>query len=389
MPFVAPPGARIVHIGPHKTGTTSLQAALHDARASLAGQGVRYAGKDSKAADAVRAVRGVHAPSGVRPSMRHWTSLVREAEAAGDHRWVLSNEFLADAPDAAIETIVRDLGPERIQVVATLRPLARILTSQWQQYVQGGLSTAFEPWLREVLDAPIVDRPTGFWRRHRHHQLVSRWAAVAGSRRVTAIVVGEDPAGLLRTFSGLLGLDEGALRLEEDPRNRSMTVPEIEAVRAVNAAFRAAGVANSLHYRLIQRGAAERMKARRPATGEPRISLPSFALDRVAELSREIAEGIRASGVRVIGDLDSLTRVPAASHAADWAGEGTCVAGEIAAAMALGALEATGSVGQRRGAAPEPPELVGLPTRAIAAAVLRRPIGMVRRRLGSGEPGGA
>ena len=38
-----PEGGRLIHIGPHKTGTTTLQWALHHAREALHEQGVHYA----------------------------------------------------------------------------------------------------------------------------------------------------------------------------------------------------------------------------------------------------------------------------------------------------------------------------------------------------------
>ena len=39
------PGTRLLHIGPHKTGTTAIQGALHLARERLAGERVVYPGR--------------------------------------------------------------------------------------------------------------------------------------------------------------------------------------------------------------------------------------------------------------------------------------------------------------------------------------------------------
>ena len=60
--LLLPEGTRLVHIGPHKTGTTSLQAALYAARPALLEQGVRHVGKTRNPASAVRAVTGQNAP---------------------------------------------------------------------------------------------------------------------------------------------------------------------------------------------------------------------------------------------------------------------------------------------------------------------------------------
>ncbi|MEZ5191704.1 MAG: hypothetical protein R2734_03745 [Nocardioides sp.] len=43
-PLLLPVGSRLVHIGPHKTGSTAIQSALHDVRDRLAEYDVHYAG---------------------------------------------------------------------------------------------------------------------------------------------------------------------------------------------------------------------------------------------------------------------------------------------------------------------------------------------------------
>ena len=90
---VLPEGTRLVHIGPHKTGTTSLQAALFGARAAMLAQGVRHVGRTPNPAAAVRAVTGRAAPTstGKPPSMLFWNDLVgevRQGRGAEGHRLV-------------------------------------------------------------------------------------------------------------------------------------------------------------------------------------------------------------------------------------------------------------------------------------------------------------
>ncbi|MFC9845113.1 hypothetical protein ACFWFF_25725 [Streptomyces sp. NPDC060223] len=51
--------------------------------------------------------------------------------ATGKRTSVVSSEFFADAPDdETIARIVDDLGRDRVPVLITLRPLARIMPSQ-------------------------------------------------------------------------------------------------------------------------------------------------------------------------------------------------------------------------------------------------------------------
>lgn len=381
----------LLHIGPHKTATTSVQDAFFNQRDALSSQGVHYAGHGPKAADAVRAVRNVRAPNGKVPPMRHWQALAQEARGAAGARVVISNEFLSDAPESVVETIATDLDARRLHIVATLRPLDRILPSQWQQFVQGGLTTPFDAWLREVLADP--DTPAkGFWRRHRHDHLVARWADVLGPDRVTVVVVDErDPGQVLRAFENLLGLRHGTLVAALDQRNRSMTWAEIEAVRALNLALEPHGIDRPLQYRLIQRGACEAIKARVPTSGELRVTLPGWAAERAAWVAQAVVEGIDATGVRVIGDLRDLAR-PTSPGVGDTSTP-TCVDPAIAARLSMGILEA---LGIRRGGRPgvDAPELASVPTMRLVSAIARRPgraaVGRLRGRTGgTSRPGGA
>ena len=90
-PRPLPDGTRLLHIGPHKTGTTALQAALWQARASMLDQGVRHAGRFRNPVSAVRAVTGqLSLYSDRPPPMRDWRSLVGEISAAEEPRLVVS-----------------------------------------------------------------------------------------------------------------------------------------------------------------------------------------------------------------------------------------------------------------------------------------------------------
>jgi len=73
------PGNRLLHIGPHKTGTTSIQGALHLARERLAAEGVVYPGRGRQPLWPILAVTGQPALlGGPRPEISYWDNLVRE-----------------------------------------------------------------------------------------------------------------------------------------------------------------------------------------------------------------------------------------------------------------------------------------------------------------------
>ena len=156
--FLLPEGTRLLHIGPPKTATTSLQSALFDARAALQAQGVRHAGRSRNAASAAQAVTGRTSMymGGVVPPISRWKRLVKEVRRAPEARVVVSSEFFADAQPDAIRRIADDLDPQRIHVAVTLRPIAAILTSQWAQYVADGMVAPFDRWLKANTVADLM-----------------------------------------------------------------------------------------------------------------------------------------------------------------------------------------------------------------------------------------
>jgi hypothetical protein len=396
-----PDGTRLLHIGPPKTGTTTVQGAFHAARASLAAQGVRYAGRTRHPRRAVFAVTERSWVGGAPPPIQEWDDLVDEIRRAPEPRVVLSSEALASADPAQIRRIVDELDPARVHVVLTLRPLTRILPSQWQQAVQSGMETRYADWLESLFtqaDVDIAADPAGgersgrgFWYRHRHDRLVARWAEVVGPERMTVVVLDDrDRARVLRVFEALTGLHEGTLAEQQDLTNRSLTQPEAEAVRAFNAAFWQAGLGLRLHNRLMLLGAGMRMKRHEPAADWPRIETPQWALDRASEIATTAVASIASSGVRVVGELDRLTVVPS-GLGGDAPLPGDVVPSEVAAGLAMGILfaggladEGTSATTQRTPTKAVPRggyDTTGIPSSVLARDLARRARTSVTRRL--------
>ena len=378
-----PEGTRLLHIGPPKTGTSALQSACHACRKSMREQGVRYAGGAKQASTAAYAVtQRVHPSTGKPPSIRHWNSLVREVRGARESRVLISSEFFAGASDEQAAKIVRDLDAARVQIAITLRPLAKILASRWQQNVQEGARIQYEEWLHAVLDTPESDHGKRFWSRQRHDALVRRWVGVTGADRVTVVIVDEsDHDALLRNFEEMLGLTSGTLHPQQDASNRSMTLEEIEGVRTFNEKFFADHFSKALHYKLMARGAALHMKSRTPATTEARLVTPSWAIEKANRFGTEVAASIRELGVNVVGDLEALV-VPLSSAESGAAASNAVkqIAPEIAARMAIGVLLASGRARGERGAGKgrvgptwsEPQELFRISTLELIGAIVRR-----------------
>ena len=393
-----PVGSRILHIGPPKTGTTALQAAFHRSRRDAEAQGVHYAGRGRHAMTAVLAGTGRPSPwsSARRVDRGPWNRLVGEIRRSRADRVVLSSEFFAEIDTPAIRRVVDDLDPGRVRIVVTLRPLARILPSQWQQYVQNQLALPFDDWLHAMLDgAPTTVTPS-FWRRHRHDEVIARWAEVVGRDRLTVVVLDDAVHDhVLHVFEGLTGLRPGTLQADPDLDNRSLTLPEAELIRSFNEAYHAESLSPTLYQHVMRFGAALHLHGRHAAPDEARVVLPAWSLEPVAAAARSIADGIAALGVPVIGDPELLLAVPAAGPPST---PRVAIPADVGARAALGVLLASGLARASTAGAPsgdearvaagasddrppplparrpvaEPYELARVPTLQLGLVILRR-----------------
>ena len=345
--LLLPENAVLLHIGPSKTGTTAIQQALFAARPKLAELGVLHAGQGAQPSSAVQALRGAKPLVGhAAPRMEHWEELVDQVTAAADRRVIVSSEFFADANAEIARRVVRELGGPRIHVVVTIRPLAKIMPSQWQQYLRNRASFTYDDWLVGMLKMPPYNRPTPtFWERHNHDVLVERWASIVGPANVTVIVPDEtDRASLLRTFEELVGLPSGLLVAQPNNENRSLSLGEIELVRQINIEFQRNGWSDELYLRAVRLGFAAKMQTNRtPHADEPRISTPQWALDRAVEIGAAAAEKLSTLGVRIVGDISTLGTPVIAQERDESVGAGTYVAVEAAREAVLGTM-ITGSL---------------------------------------------
>jgi hypothetical protein len=244
-------------------------------------------------------------------TIEDWERLVGHVRAAADRRVIVSSEFFDEATDEMAQRIVDGFGAERLHVAITLRPIAKILPSAWQQYVRNGLRRPYEEFLNGMLTEPPYDRPTpSFWQRHHHDQTVERWARTIGPERVVVIVVDESrPDSLMRTFERLLVLPEGFLEPEVGWENRSLTAAETELVRLINTEYHARNWAPTIYNNIVRLGMIKQIQRRRPGKDELGIVTPPWAVERANEIAALAAERIQATGVHVIGELSWLSAV--------------------------------------------------------------------------------
>ena len=309
-----PPGACLLHVGPYKTGSSAIQAALHGRRSELREHGVVYAGSTARARRPGWAVIGV-TPRGRRTAtIDEWQELVAEVRAATDLRVCVSTEDLARVGPEIARRVVADLGPERVQVLTVVRRLDRLLPSQWQQRAQSFKTDTYDDYLHVVLDPDgPADHPSrrAFWASHDATKVLDTWAGAAGSERVVAVVADESDRALLpRTFERLLELPDGLLQ-GAARGNPSLSANAVELLRRLNVLAEERGWPDEVYGRVVREASNAMKQAGRADQDTALPRLPGWAADRVRELSDRRADALVRSGVRVVGDPDTLRVVEA------------------------------------------------------------------------------
>lgn len=310
-----PDGAKLLHIGMPKTGTTALQHSLWAARARLEEHGAhnvsRRAHERKVAITAAGNVRSYWAAEHER-----WQQLAHEFRTSTARRTFWSSESLSLASPERIRGLREELGPA--YVVTTIRALAPQLASRWQQGLRRADPAPLDDWLRaRFAEEPRDGVGAGFvpgqaLRRLNPRRVLQDWGAVFGEENLVFVVLDpSDHAWLLRAFEGLLGVPE---LLEPSPsRNLSLPLPEAEMLRHLAAAYRAHG--GDLDAWMATAGDTRRIKLRPVVEAAPRhqtVRVPRWAAERADEYVADWVEALTSSGARVLGDVRHLFSDPAA-----------------------------------------------------------------------------
>lgn len=302
--LLLPPDVRILHLGPHKTGTTAVQYAFHESREAQHEQHVHYAHSGPQAYLPALGLTGRSGRmGGPVATVDDWQGLLRELEEYDDYRCVISSESFSHADTETIARLRDDLGPDRVHVLRMVRRYDALLASQWQQGVADGVARGdFEAWLRRVLD--VEER--SFWFRHHYAEGTSRWLDVVGHEHMSVVVVDPgDRTWLLRVMEALTGLTPGTLP-EPSNSNDSMTLQETRSMMLVNRFLDRRGWTSKAHYQYLRLAARSGMRSVERDPHARKILLPEWARPAVRERSIQHVEMLRATRVRVIGDTDLL-----------------------------------------------------------------------------------
>jgi len=316
--LIGPHGV-LLHPGAPKAATTAIQSCLAAIRQQLWDDGLVYPGTELNHIAASRAALGMpNIPHEAAKDARKWANLQRTVQRH-EGRAIVSSELLAVCSDEKAATVVAALGGERVHVVLTLRSLASVLPSAWQESVKAGNREPFGRFVEEVLaKGGTAGRDVGgrFWTVHQQARFVRRWADVVGPEKVTVLPLDPTrPDAVFTAFESLIGLRPGTL----DPRlathaNRSLTWAEAEAVRSFNTLVEMPGEFENVGEMLAPQVVSILVESRHPPADEPKATLSAAEVGRLAALAVPMVDDIRSAGVRVIGDLDTL--LPVVDHSA-------------------------------------------------------------------------
>lgn len=305
--MVDQPGRVWLHIGLHKTGTTYLQVVLRRNSGALSKQGVYLPhgpqGPVFRGVDDLQG-RRVDKSSDSRLAGA-WPRLVEMVRNSQHGAALISDERLSLSSLSAIEKVRDAFTPAELSVIVTVRDLARVLVSSWEEAVRGSATWTWPEYAAAIFDPGRrgLNPARNFWVRQDVGQVCGAWESVVPAGRIHIVTVpppGAERDVLVRRFCSAFGVDASSFAAPRRTRNESTGVAGTELIRLVNAK-----VADRLdprqHDAVTKRLLAPplALTAERTAPGEAELV---WARGRAAE---DIAR-LRQRGYSVHGDLDDL-----------------------------------------------------------------------------------
>jgi hypothetical protein len=239
---------------------------------------------------------------------RHFSRIIGRINRSKVQKIVLSTEFFSELTAEQIQKIKLAVKNRDVKIFFTIRPLAKILASSYQQYLKYGIKADYEKWLHAVLDEPGVAKLTPtFWKRHQHAEVIQRWSDVFGPESVTLIVADETrPDFLYEAVNGYLELPGGLLKAQPTGTNRSLSMEEVSLLLEINNRFPKDRPWKEYLF-FVRQGFVRNLTDHIPvAANSAKLLTPKWAIDKANEIGNASIEAIKSMQIEVRGSLDSL-----------------------------------------------------------------------------------
>jgi hypothetical protein len=306
----------ILHVGFHKSGTSALQESLHIQRQELLENGISYPAIGYTGRKAHHRIAwaltqkpwGWKTRGGEATPYRHFSRIIGRINRSKVQKIVLSTEFFSELTAEQIQKIKLAVKNRDVKIFFTIRPLAKILASSYQQYLKYGIKADYEKWLHAVLDEPGVAKLTPtFWKRHQHAEVIQRWSDVFGPESVTLIVADETrPDFLYEAVNGYLELPGGLLKAQPTGTNRSLSMEEVSLLLEINNRFPKDRPWKEYLF-FVRQGFVRNLTDHIPvAANSAKLLTPKWAIDKANEIGNASIEAIKSMQIEVRGSLDSL-----------------------------------------------------------------------------------
>lgn len=301
-------GQIYLHVGMPKTGTTYLQATFEKSREQLLRHGVELLPptRDEAYWLSLSVLERLHADRDPAEAFASWDDFVAAASASRSPRLLVSEELLGGASPEQLHRLVGAVSEREAHVVLTVRGLAQLLPSTWQQRIQQGSRA---PALEDFVDRIVARRgrlADKWWRERGVQSVVERWAAEVPPSRVHVVVVPRQRSAgssLLDRFCEVVDVPAGELVTDHGDSNPALGRAQAELLRLVKEQVPRELMDRHGYVPVGKWWLAHRHLA--PQGGTP-PRMPVRFRDWCEAEARSTIAFLRASGVDLVGDVDDL-----------------------------------------------------------------------------------
>jgi hypothetical protein len=305
-----------VHIGPMKTGTTSLQVALSRSRHQLAKNGIAYLTSQQNA-NVNFAALGMIGPTKIMDGDWHswdqrdteWQRLKSQLLSSSSDTTVISGEAFALADDQAIAELAQVCSKFDVHLVVTLRRIADLVPSYWQEHAKRRPYPVLSDFVNNVVHREGEVLSERFWSCQEHDVLIRRWQAIMKPTETTVIIPDKrQPTLLLNAFVALLNVPHelGSTIAGEAAsyKNRSQTVEEMAVRQGLFRMLEQRGLMKTARY--FTQKLSDANGDRTPLQEEHPIRLDRSSRAALLPIETRIVDELNRLPLRVIGNLESL-----------------------------------------------------------------------------------